>query len=61
MGEYATPLSMTKRAEFDVRILINVVFEDGARGALFADEIQLGDPLCKVDSSGPLERNQNAM
>ena len=41
VGEQVALVSMNVRAEFDTRLLINVVFDDGARGALFSDEIQL--------------------
>jgi len=39
VGEHATVVSINKRGEFDARLLINVVFENGAHGALFSDEI----------------------
>ena len=39
VGEHATVVSMNKRGQFDARLLINVVFENGAHGALFSDEI----------------------
>ena len=45
-------VSTTKRAEFDARLLINVVFANGAHGALFSDEIQLGFPFLRSDSIG---------
>ena len=57
VGEQVAPVSTAKRAEFDARLLINVVFEDGAHGALFCDEIQLRIPLLDPDSMrllGPL-------
>jgi len=52
VGEHVAPVSMTKRAEFDARLLINVVFANGAHGALFSDEIQLGSPFLRSDSIG---------
>jgi hypothetical protein len=51
VGEHVAPVSMTKRAEFDARLLINVVFENGAHGALFSDEMLLGSPFSSSDSS----------
>jgi hypothetical protein len=41
VGEHVTPVSMGKRAEFDARLLINVVFENGRHGAVFSEEIQI--------------------
>jgi hypothetical protein len=48
VGEHVAPVSIVKRAEFDARLLINVVFEDGAHGALFSDEMRLNgsNPGC---------------
>jgi hypothetical protein len=51
VGEHVASVSMTKRAEFDARLLINVVFADGGHGALFSDEIQLGFPFLESNFS----------
>jgi hypothetical protein len=56
-GEHVALVSMNGRAEFDARLLIKVVFENGAHGALFSDEIQLRFPFSDPNSMGLLERD----
>jgi hypothetical protein len=55
VGEHVALVSMNVRAEFDARLLINVVFENGAHGALFSDEIQLRLPFSSPNPMGLLE------
>ena len=56
VGEHVALVSMNVRAEFDTRLLINVVFENGAHGALFADEIELRLPFSSPNPIGLAER-----
>jgi hypothetical protein len=54
-GEHVVLVSMNVRAEFDTRLLINVVFENCAHGALFSDEIQLILPFSSPNPMGLTE------
>ena len=56
VGEHVALVSMNVRAEFDTRLLINVVFENGAHSALFADEIELILPFSNPNAKGLAER-----
>jgi hypothetical protein len=59
VGEHVAPVSMTRRAEFDARLLINVLFENGAHGVLFSDEIQTEISICGSQFNGPAGKGLN--
>ena len=50
VGEHVALVNIVKRAEFDARLLLNVVSENGAHGALFSDEMQLRFPFVSSNS-----------
>jgi hypothetical protein len=52
VGEPVVAVSIVKRAEFDARLLVNVVFENGTHGALFSDEIEPGSQFTGCNSIG---------
>ena len=59
IGERVALVSMNVRAEFDAKLLINVVFENGAHGALFTDEIQLRLAIFESQSNGTAGKGIN--
>ena len=59
VGEHVAPLTMTTRAEFDTRLLINVLFKNGAHGVLFSDEIQTETSICGFQFKEPAAKGLN--